>query len=104
RLHNMRTIQHMPREKQLQKATETMELYAPLAHRCGLFSIKSELEDLSFKVIDPNSYKFISRKLREKRESREELIERFMKPTQKELHEQGFTFETKGRPTHIYSI
>jgi len=104
RLHNMRTIQHMPREKQLQKATETMELYAPLAHRFGLFSIKSELEDLSFKVIDPNSYKFISRKLREKRESREEFIERFMKPIQKELQEQGFTFEIKGRPKHIYSI
>ncbi|NGP89438.1 RelA/SpoT family protein [Fodinibius halophilus] len=104
RLHNMRTIQHLPREKQMQKATETMELYAPLAHRFGLFNIKSELEDLCFKVIDPNSYKFISRKLREKRESREAFIEKFMKPIREELNEQGFTFEIKGRPKHIYSI
>lgn len=104
RLHNMRTIQHLPREKQMQKATETMELYAPLAHRFGLFSIKSELEDLCFRVIDPNSYKFISRKLREKREAREAFIEKFMKPIREELDSQGFTFEIKGRPKHIYSI
>lgn len=104
RLHNMRTIQHLPREKQMQKATETMELYAPLAHRFGLFNIKSELEDLCFKVIDPNSYKFIARKLREKKEAREAFIEEFMEPIDEELEEQGFTFEMKGRPKHIYSI
>src|SRR5699024_4646976 len=104
RLHNMRTIQHLPREKQLQKATETMELYAPLAHRFGLFNIKSELEDLCFRVIDPNSFKFISRKLREKRQSREKFIEEFMQPIREELRNQGFTFEIKGRPKHIYSI
>ncbi|WP_440999028.1 RelA/SpoT family protein, partial [Fodinibius sp. SL11] len=103
-LHNMRTIQHLPREKQMQKATETMELYAPLAHRFGLFSIKSELEDLCFKVIDPNSYKFIARKLREKKEAREAFIEEFMDPIDEELGKQGFTFEMKGRPKHIYSI
>lgn len=104
RLHNMRTIQHLPREKQLQIATETMELYAPLAHRFGLFNIKSELEDLCFKVIDPNSFKFIARKLREKREARERFIEGFMQPIQDELLNQGFRFEMKGRPKHIYSI
>ena len=104
RLHNMRTIQHLPREKQMQKATETMELYAPLAHRFGLFNIKSELEDLCFKVIDPNSYKFIARKLREKKEAREAFIEEFMEPIEDELSKQGFTFEMKGRPKHIYSI
>lgn len=104
RLHNMRTIQHLPREKQLQIATETMELYAPLAHRFGLFNIKSELEDLCFKVIDPNSYKFIARKLREKRESREVFIEEFMQPIRDELSKLGFKFEIKGRPKHIYSI
>jgi len=104
RLHNMRTIQHLPREKQMQKATETMELYAPLAHRFGLFNIKSELEDLCFKVIDPNSYKFIARKLREKKESREAFIREFMDPINEELEKQGFRFEMKGRPKHIYSI
>ncbi len=104
RLHNMRTIQHLRREKQMQIATETMELYAPLAHRFGLFNIKSELEDLCFKVIDPNSFKFIARKLREKREAREIFIEEFMKPIRDELENQGFRFEIKGRPKHIYSI
>ncbi len=104
RLHNMRTISHLPKQKQLNKATETMELYAPLAHRFGLFKIKNELEDLCFKVIDPNSYKFLVRKLREKREAREVFIEEFMKPIKDELKEQNFTFEIKGRSKHIYSI
>lgn len=104
RLHNMRTIQHLPREKQLKIATETIELYAPLAHRFGLFNIKSEFEDLCFKVIDPNSYKFIARKLREKKDSREQFIEEFMQPIREELKKQGFKFEIKGRPKHINSI
>lgn len=104
RLHNMRTISHLPLQKQLNKATETMELYAPLAHRFGLFKIKNELEDLSFKVIDPNSYKFLVRKLREKREAREIFIDEFMLPIRSELGEQNFRFEIKGRPKHIYSI
>lgn len=104
RLHNMRTIKHLPRQKQLKKATETMELYAPLAHRFGLFKIKNEFEDLCFKVIDPNSYKFIARKLREKRESREKFIEEFMSPVRNELENQNFNFEIKGRSKHIYSI
>jgi GTP diphosphokinase / guanosine-3',5'-bis(diphosphate) 3'-diphosphatase len=104
RLHNMRTIKHLPKQKQLNKATETMELYAPLAHRFGLFKIKNELEDLCFKVIDPNSYKFLVRKLREKREAREKFIDEFMKPIKKELDEQSFKFEIKGRPKHIFSI
>lgn len=104
RLHNMRTIQHLKREKQLQIATETIELYAPLAHRFGLFNIKNELEDLCFKVIDANSFKFISRKLREKKQDREAFIDEFMQPISKELSDQGFEFEIKGRPKHIYSI
>lgn len=104
RLHNMRTIQHLPRTKQLSIATETMELFAPLAHRFGLFKIKSELEDLSFKVIDPTTFKFIARKLREKKESREAFIDEFMEPIRKQLDAAGFNFEIKGRPKHIYSI
>ncbi|TVR35385.1 MAG: bifunctional (p)ppGpp synthetase/guanosine-3',5'-bis(diphosphate) 3'-pyrophosphohydrolase [Balneolaceae bacterium] len=104
RLHNMRTISHMPHQKQLKKATETMELYAPLAHRFGLFKIKNEFEDLCFKVIDPNSFKFIVRKLREKKEARESFIKQFMEPVENVLREQNFSFEIKGRPKHIYSI
>ncbi|TVR17331.1 MAG: bifunctional (p)ppGpp synthetase/guanosine-3',5'-bis(diphosphate) 3'-pyrophosphohydrolase [Balneolaceae bacterium] len=104
RVHNMRTIKHLPKQKQLNKATETMELYAPLAHRFGLFRIKNELEDLCFKVIDPNSYKFIGRKLREKKEAREQFIDEFMNPIKDELSNQNFSFEIKGRPKHIYSI
>ncbi len=104
RVHNMRTIKHLPKQKQLNKATETMELYAPLAHRFGLFRIKNELEDLCFKVIDPNSYRFIGRKLREKKEAREQFIDEFMDPIKEELSTQKFRFEIKGRPKHIYSI
>jgi GTP diphosphokinase / guanosine-3',5'-bis(diphosphate) 3'-diphosphatase len=104
RLHNMRTIHHLPREKQLKIATETMELYAPLAHRFGLFNVKNEFEDLCFKVMDPNSYRFIARKLKEKKESREAFIWEFMQPIENELRNQNFKFEIKGRPKHIYSI
>ena len=70
RMHNMRTIHHLKREKQLKIANETMDLYAPLAHRFGLFRIKNELEDLCFKTLDPTSFKFVARKLKEKRSSR----------------------------------
>ena len=104
RLHNMRTLYHLPKAKQLTIATETMELYAPLAHRFGLFKIKSELEDLSFKALDPNGFKFIARKLKERKESRETFMNQFMEPIQEKLIEGGFNFEIKGRPKHIYSI
>ena len=104
RLHNMRTISHLPRQKQLSKASETQELYAPLAHRFGLFKIKNEFEDLCFKVIDPNSFKFIARKLREKKESRESFIREFMQPIEEQLNGMKFDFQIKGRPKHIYSI
>lgn len=104
RLHNMRTIHHLPRKKQLSIATETIELYAPFAHRFGLYKIKSELEDLCFKATDPTGYKFIARKLRDKKESREEFINVFMEPIREQLERSGFNFEIKGRPKHIYSI
>lgn len=104
RLHNMRTIHHLPRNKQLSIATETTELYAPLAHRFGLHKLKSELEDLSFKTTDPNGYKFIARKLRERKDDREKFIAEFMEPIREQLERSGFNFEIKGRPKHIYSI
>ena len=104
RLHNMRTIQHLPRKKQLGIANETMELFAPLAHRFGIYNIKSELEDLSFKTMDPTGYKFIARKLREKRDAREAFIGKFLEPVEEQLRASGFKFTIKGRPKHIYSI
>ncbi len=104
RLHNMRTIRHLRKEKQIKIAHETMDLYAPLAHRFGLFRIKNELEDLCFKTIDPTSYKFIARKLREKKESREAFVEEFMQPIKAELEKENYKLEIKGRPKHIYSI
>ena len=74
RLHNMRTMDFMPRDKQLKIASETTYLYAPLAHRLGLYAIKSELEDLSMKYLDPDTYKFIASKLNEKKTERERYI------------------------------
>jgi len=104
RLHNMRTLKHLPKESQIRKANETLELYAPLAHRFGLFRLKSELEDLSFKAIDSQGYRFISRKLRERKDSREKFIQEFMQPIRDQLYKVGFNFEIKGRPKSIYSI
>lgn len=104
RLHNMRTLKHLPKAKQIKIATETSELYAPLAHRFGLFRLKSELEDLSFRAIDSQGYRFISRKLREKKDAREKFIEEFMLPIREQLYKSGFNFEIKGRPKSIYSI
>lgn len=104
RLHNMRTIKHLPLHKQVKIATETRDLYAPLAHRFGLNKVKSELEDLCFRTIDSQGYRFISRKLREKKEDREAFIEEFMEPIREQLYRVGFNFEIKGRPKHIYSI
>jgi len=104
RLHNMRTIQYLARDRQIQISSETMDLYAPLAHRFGLFAIKNELEDLCFKTIDPVSYKYVARKLREKKEDREAFIDELMMPVGRELAKLKVKFEIKGRPKHIYSI
>lgn len=104
RLHNIRTLQYLPREKQMKIASETLDLYAPLAHRFGLYQIKNEFEDLCFKLLDPNSYNFVARKLREKKAAREAFIAEFMEPIEEELRDHGLTFEIKGRPKHIYSI
>ena len=80
RLHNMRTMDFMPRDKQLKIASETTYLYAPLAHRLGLYAIKSELEDLAMKYLDPDTYKFIAGKLNEKKTERERYIKDFVEP------------------------
>jgi GTP pyrophosphokinase len=104
RLHNMRTMEFMPRDKQLKIASETSYLYAPLAHRLGLYAIKSELEDLSLKYTDPDTYKFIARKLNEKKAERERYITEFIGPIKEILHEQGIEADVFGRPKSIHSI
>ena len=104
RLHNMRTIEALPKKKQLKKASETIDLFAPLAHRFGLFVVKSELEDLSFKILNPESYEEIARSLQAGREEREAYIESFTEPLKELLREEGFEFEIYGRVKNMYSI
>ena len=104
RLHNMRTLDSMPRDKQLKIASETIFIYAPLAHRLGLYAIKSELEDLYLKYAEPEAYRDVSRKLRETKTTRDRFIARFTDPIEQDLQEAGFKYVIKGRPKSIYSI
>lgn len=104
RLHNMRTIEYLPQKKQERIALETREIYAPLAHRLGIERIKWELEDLSFKVLNPKAYQELVDKIQEKRKERESYIERFALPVRKELQKAGIKAEISGRPKHLYSI
>jgi GTP diphosphokinase / guanosine-3',5'-bis(diphosphate) 3'-diphosphatase len=104
RLNNMRTLDSMPRHKQLKIASETMYLYAPLAHRLGLYTIKSELEDLYLKFTDSDTYQFIITKINETRISRNKFIKSFIAPIEEELELQGFKFTIKGRPKSVFSI
>ncbi|HEX9952909.1 MAG TPA: bifunctional (p)ppGpp synthetase/guanosine-3',5'-bis(diphosphate) 3'-pyrophosphohydrolase [Rubricoccaceae bacterium] len=104
RLHNMRTLGGLAREKQVRIATETRDLYAPLAHRFGLHEVKTELEDLSLKFLEPDAYRAIADGLHAKRRQRERYVERFIEPVRTELTEAGFDFEIVGRPKSIYSI
>ena len=104
RLHNMRTMDFMPRQKQLKIASETIYLYAPLAHRLGLYAIKSELEDLSMKYLEPDTYKYIATQLNEKKAERNLFIKRFVEPINEILAEQGLTAAIFGRPKSIHSI
>jgi len=104
RLHNMRTLEHMRRDKQLKIANETLYLFAPLAHRLGLYAIKTELEDLSLKYVEPEKFNEISSKLEKTKEVRERFISSFIHPIKKALSEQGIKCEIKGRTKSIYSI
>lgn len=104
RLNNMRTLESMPRHKQLKIASETMYLYAPLAHRLGLYSIKSELEDLYLKYTDTETYKEIVFKINESKSYRNKFIKNFIQPIEDELNKIDFKFTIKGRPKSIYSI
>ena len=104
RLHNMRTLDSMKENKKLKIASETSYLYAPLAHRLGLFSIKTELEDLSFKFTYPNEYSSITKKLQKTKAVRERFIQKFSMPIKKELDKQGFKYQLKARTKGIPSI
>ena len=104
RLHNMRTMDFMPRDKQLKICSETVYLYAPLAHRLGLYTIKSELEDLSMKYMEPETYKFIASRLNEKKTEREHFIKEFIGPVDRILKEQDLEANIVGRPKSINSI
>ncbi|MGN7204739.1 RelA/SpoT family protein [Pedobacter sp. SAFR-022] len=104
RLHNMRTMDFMPRQKQLKIASETIYLYAPLAHRLGLYAIKSELEDLSMKYLEPDTYKYIATQLNEKKAERNLFIKNFVEPIREILEEQGLNADIYGRPKSIHSI
>jgi GTP pyrophosphokinase len=104
RLHNMRTLDAKPLEKRLRTAQETMEIYAPLANRLGIWQIKWELEDLAFRHLHPDRYKQIARLLQSKRTVRERYIAQVEKVLNEELQKHGIEAEVKGRAKHIYSI
>src|SRR6478609_8258130 len=105
RLHNMRTLDYLPEEKRRRIAQETMDLYAPLAHRFGMAQMRWELEDLSFKYIEPPEYKALAKLVAQKRDLREELISQFSEPLDRELKRAGINdVEVVGRPKHLWSI
>jgi len=104
RLHNMRTLDSMKQEKQLKIASETIWVYAPLAHRMGLYNIKTELEDLSMKYLEPATYKEIAKKLAETKRERTKYINEFIRPLKDKLSEGDFEYEIHGRPKSIHSI
>lgn len=104
RLHNMRTLDSMKGEKQLKISSETVYVYAPLAHRMGLYNIKTEMEDLAMKYLEPETYKEIARKLAETKKERSRYINEFIKPLHDKLDAGGFNYEIYGRPKSIHSI
>ena len=104
RLHNMRTLDAMKHEKQLKIASETIWVYAPLAHRMGLYNLKTELEDLSMKYMETETYKEIAKKLAETKRERTKYINEFIRPLKEKLTQAEFEFEIQGRPKSIHSI
>jgi GTP diphosphokinase / guanosine-3',5'-bis(diphosphate) 3'-diphosphatase len=105
RLHNMRTLEHLPPEKQGRIAQETREIYAPLSHRFGMGKVRAELEDLAFKFLEQDDYRALARKVAAKRAERETLIDRMREPLQQSLANAGIRdVEVTGRPKHLWSI
>lgn len=104
RLHNMRTLEFVSPQKQRRIAKETLEIYAPFAHRFGLGVLKWELEDLAFKYLNKDAYDDIAKKIKDTRKEREAFIQRFSKPIKEKLDELNLKYEISGRPKHLYSI
>ena len=104
RLHNMRTIEFLPERKRKRIARETLEVYAPLAHRLGIGKVKWELEDLAFKTLNNQSYESLVNQVTEKRDEREKYIKRIANPVRKELKKQQIEARISGRPKHFFSI
>ncbi len=104
RLHNMRTLDSMKRENQLKISSETVYIYAPLAHRMGLYNIKTEMEDLAMKYMEPDSYRYIAQKLDNTKRERTRYINDFIRPIKETLQHGKFDFEIYGRPKSIHSI
>ena len=104
RLHNMRTLEYKTREKQIQTATETIEIYVPLAHRLGIYSIKWELEDLCFRYREPEKYYELAQMVASKRREREAYINEIIEALTNSLKNSGIDFEISGRPKSLYSI
>jgi len=104
RLHNLRTLEYVDEEKQREKAYETLEIYAPLAHRLGIFKIKWELEDISLRYIDPRGYYDLVEKVAAKRREREAYIQDVIQTLKKKLNEMKIEAEIEGRPKNFYSI
>ena len=104
RLHNMRTLKFQSPDRQVAIARETLDIYAPLAHRLGVYTIKQELEDLSLRYIDPEGYQDVARKVGMKRAEREENIKLVISELSQKLDEEGVHYEIAGRPKHLYSI
>ncbi|MDP2954964.1 MAG: bifunctional (p)ppGpp synthetase/guanosine-3',5'-bis(diphosphate) 3'-pyrophosphohydrolase [Longimicrobiales bacterium] len=104
RLHNMRTLEHLPAAKQARIAMETREIYAPLAHRLGMAAIRWELEDLAFKFLEPDAYQTLSKQVKQKRKERERQVMEMQRPLEEALAEAGIPAEVVGRPKHLWSI
>ncbi len=104
RLHNMRTMKHLPPEKQIEKARETLDIYAPLAHRLGIYKMKWELEDLCLRYIDRDAFYELVGSISQKRSEREKYLEEIVLQLQTKIKEMGIKAEIEGRPKHFYSI
>ncbi len=104
RLHNMRTLEHLADHKRRRIALETREIYAPLAHRLGMAAIRWELEDLSFKFLEPEAYEALTKQVRQRRKERERQILEMQRPLEEALAEAGIPAEVSGRPKHLWSI